>query len=260
MKTPLFALTGKVAVVTGSSSGIGRAVAERLEHAGATVIGFDRKSGADLERLTLVVDVSDEAQIEAALAGVVKRFGRLDIMVNNAGIQPLGIPIDAITPALLERTLAVNVNGVVWGIKHAARHMKVGARIINTGSFVGAVGVPDAAVYSTSKAAVMHLTKVAALELAPRGITVNSVCPGTTETPAVMNIPDNPEIAFATARTPLKRLATVSEIAAAFHFLASDDSSYLTGVNLPVDGGIQAGWERYDTVAPTEFSDGKWNE
>ncbi len=256
----MFSLAGKVAVVTGASSGIGLAVARRLRAAGATVVGFDRQPGVDADFAVRRVDVSDEAQVADGLDAVVAEHGRLDIMVNNAGIQPLGVQLDEITPALLERTFAVNVHGVVWGIKHAARLMAAGGRILNTGSFVGAVGVPGAAIYSTSKAAVMHLTKVAALELAPRGITVNSVCPGTIETPAVMNIPDNPEIPFASERTPLGRLGKVEEIAAAFHFLASDDASYLTGVNLPVDGGIQAGWERYDTVPPREFQGGAWVE
>lgn len=256
----MFSLEGKIAVVTGASSGIGLAVAKRFLQSGATVIGIDRNPTTELDCESFPIDVSSESEVSQTLFKIHKRHQRLDILVNNAGIQPLGVSLDEVTPELLERTWAVNVNGVFWGIKQGAELMKRGGRIINTGSFVGQVGVPNASVYSASKAAVMHLTRLAALELAPQGITVNSVCPGTVETPAVMDIPDNPEIEFAAQRTPLGRLAKPEEIAAAFHFLASDDASYLTGVNLPVDGGIQAGWERYDLAPPPQFKSGVWNE
>jgi NAD(P)-dependent dehydrogenase (short-subunit alcohol dehydrogenase family) len=229
----MFSLAGKVAVVTGSASGIGLAVAERFRAAGATVVGLDRNSDSPC-------DVSDESQLTAALDAVVAEHGRLDIMVNNAGIQPLGVGFASLTPQLLERTFAVNVTGVALGTKHAARHMTSGGRILNTGSFVGMIGVPQGTAYAASKAAVIHLTRLAAVELAPRGITVNCVCPGTVATPAVLDIPDNPEIPFAESRTPLGRLATPEEIAAAFHFLASDEASYITGTELVVDGGFLA--------------------
>ncbi len=256
----MFRLDGKIALVTGSSSGIGRAVAERFLKAGATVVGLDRIAATDGSYDTLISDVSSESDVSNAINETIDRHQKLDILVNNAGIQPLGVSLQDTTPQLLERTLSVNVHSVFWGVKHAKRAMGSGGRIINTGSFVGDVGVPDSSVYSVSKAAVMHLTKVSALELAPLQITVNSVCPGTTSTPAVTEIPDNPEIAFAEKRTPIGRLASTDEIAAAFHFLASDEASYITGVNLPVDGGIAAGWERYDTVAPAEFANGQWKD
>ncbi|HEY8899021.1 MAG TPA: SDR family oxidoreductase [Chthoniobacterales bacterium] len=249
----MFSLPGKVAVVTGSASGIGLAVAERFRAAGAAVVGLDRNSASPC-------DVSDESQLAAALDAVVAEHGRLDIMVNNAGIQPLGVDFATLTPQLLERTFAVNVNGVALGTKHAARHMTVGGRILNTGSFVGMIGVPQGTAYAASKAAVIHLTRLAAVELASRGITVNCVCPGTVATPAVLDIPDNPEIPFAESRTPLGRLATPEEIAAAFHFLASDEASYITGAILPVDGGITAGWERYDLTTPPNILNGRWTE
>jgi NAD(P)-dependent dehydrogenase (short-subunit alcohol dehydrogenase family) len=250
----MFSLTGKIAIVTGAASGIGLAVADRFRTAGAIVVGIDR---APAEHC-IVADVSDEAALAAAFDAVVAEHGRLDSVVNNAGIQPLGVDFANLTPALLERTFAVNVNGVALGIKHAARHMNSGGRIVNTGSFVGTIGVPHGTAYAASKAAVIHLTRCAAVELAPRGITVNCVCPGTVATPAVLDIPDNPEIPFAEARTPLGRLATPEEIAAAFHFLASDEAGYITGAILPVDGGITAGWERYDLVAPSNVVNGSW--
>lgn len=249
----MFSLQNKIAVVTGSASGIGKAVAERFRAAGATVVGLDRNGESPC-------DVSEEPQLAEALDRVVEKFGRLDILVNNAGIQPLGVDFASLTPQLLERTFAVNVHGVAFGIKHAARLMKAGGRILNTGSFVGLLGVPAGTAYAASKAAVAHLTRLAAVELAPRGINVNCVCPGTVATPAVLEIPNNPEIPFAEARTPLGRLASPDEIAVAFHFLASPEASYITGAILPVDGGITAGWERYDLTTPPNIVNGKWTD
>lgn len=259
MLAPHFSLDGRVAVVTGGSSGIGRAIVERFVAAGALVTVLDRTPGCFPAGVTFVEgDVSREEDVAGALDEVNAHLGRLDIVVNNAGIQPLGVGFSAVTGDLLARTFAVNVNGVAYGIKHAGRHMARGGRILNTGSFVGLTGVPGGAAYASSKAAVIHLTRLASIELAPRGITVNCVCPGTIRTPAVMEIPQNPEIAFAESRTPLGRLGEPEEVAAAFHFLASAEASYLTGAVLSVDGGICAGWERYDTVAPPNVVGGCW--
>ncbi len=251
----MFSLEGKVAIVTGASSGIGRAVALRFRAAGANVLGVDLQAGEDP---IFPADVSVESEVAAAWEESIRLYGRLDIVVNNAGIQPLGVDFANLTEQLLNRTFAVNVNGVAFGIKHAARLMGRGGRIINTGSFVGMLGVPCGTAYAASKAAVIHLTKLAAVELAPRSITVNCVCPGTVLTPAVTDIPNNPEIAFVEKRTPLGRLAEPDEVAAAFQFLASTEASYVTGAILPVDGGITAGWEAYDLTAPSQVKDGLW--
>jgi NAD(P)-dependent dehydrogenase (short-subunit alcohol dehydrogenase family) len=251
----MFSLEGKVAVVTGASSGIGQAVAQRFREAGAQVLGVDLQEG---EEPVFQADVSVESDVAAAWDEAVRLYGKLDIVVNNAGIQPLGVNFANLTEQLLNRTFAVNVNGVAFGIKHASRLMSRGGRIINTGSFVGMLGVPCGTAYAASKAAVIHLTKLAAVELAPKWITVNCVCPGTVMTPAVMSIPNNPEIAFVEKRTPLGRLAAPDEIAAAFQFLASAEASYVTGAILPVDGGIVAGWEDYDLTLPSQVQDGLW--
>ncbi|MDF1656137.1 MAG: SDR family oxidoreductase [Verrucomicrobiales bacterium] len=256
-----FSLEGKVAIVTGGSSGIGEAIVNRFHEAGATVVVADRKAPVDSSFEFIETDVSEESQIAALVDAVVAKHGQLDIMVNNAGIQPLGVSFKDLTPALLEKTLSVNVHGVAFGIKHAARVMQSGGRILNTASFVGTLGIPAGTAYATSKAAVAHLTKCGALELASEGVTVNAVAPGTIETPAVLEIEDNPEIPFAESRTPLGRLGTPEEIAAAFHFLASDDASYVTGAIIPVDGGIAAGWERYDLTLPSEINAaGEWQD
>lgn len=255
-----FSLAGKTALVTGASSGIGLATARRFMAAGARVHGLDRKPSGDEDFPVMEVDVTDEPALAGAFDQVAAEAGGLDILVNNAGIQPLGVSFEQLTPQLIRRTLDVNVLAIALGHKHALRHLQAGGRILNTGSFVGLMGVPLGTIYAASKAAVIQLTRLAAVEFAPRGITVNCVAPGTVRTPFVTDIPDNPEIAFMDERTPLGRLGEPEEIAAAYHFLASDEASYITGAVLPVDGGIMAGWERYDVVPPDSYKDGVWSD
>jgi NAD(P)-dependent dehydrogenase (short-subunit alcohol dehydrogenase family) len=252
-----FSLAGKAALVTGGSSGIGRAIALRFRAAGAQVLVVDRAPSAD-DFAFQHADVCNEPDIAAAFDTAVARFGKLDIAVNNAGIQPLGVGFDAVTGDLMARTFGVNVNGVAFGIKHAGRVLVEGGRVINTASFVGMIGTPGGAAYSTSKAAVIHLTRLGAIELAPQRITVNAISPGTIRTPAVTSIPDNPEIPFMEKRTPLGRLGEPDEVAALVHFLASDAAGYITGQNIAIDGGLTAGWMEYDLVAPANVRDGKW--
>lgn len=258
---PPFSLEGRIAIVTGGSSGIGAALVARFRAAGALVTIADRLPPAGDDDDYVRTDVSNEDEVADLLVGVMSRHGRLDILINNAGIQPLGVTFDTVTSSVLQRTFEVNVHGVTYGIKHASRIMKKGGRIVNMASFVGLLGIPGGTAYAASKAAVIHLTKCAAIELAARGITVNAIAPGTILTPAVTGIPDNPEIAFAESRTPMGRLGAPDEVAAAVHFLASDEASYITGAVLSVDGGISAGWERYDLTLPNEISPrGEWHD
>jgi NAD(P)-dependent dehydrogenase (short-subunit alcohol dehydrogenase family) len=252
-----FSLSGKSALVTGGSSGIGRAIAQRFREAGANVLVIDRVPTPD-DFPFFKADVSREEEIAAAFDAAVARFGKLDIAVNNAGIQPLGVGFENVTGDLLARTFGVNVNGVTFGIKHAARVLANGGRVINMASFVGMIGTPGGTAYSASKAAVIHLTKLGAIELAPRHITVNAISPGTIRTPAVTGIPNNPEIPFIEKRTPLARLGEPEEVAALAHFLASDEAAYITGQNIAIDGGLTAGWTEYDLVPPASVRDGKW--
>lgn len=258
-----FSLHGKNAIITGGCSGIGLAIARRFREQGAQVLIADRMAGGERVAAEIGVhfhltDVSKEDEVAAAFARAEAAFGQVQVLVNNAGIQPLGVGFDEITGPLFERTLAVNVHGVAFGIKHAGRRLADHGRVINLASFVGLIGVPRGTAYATSKAAVAHLTKLGAIELAARGITVNAISPGTILTPAVTEIPNNPEIPFVTSRTPLRRLGQPDEVAALAQFLASDEAAYITGQNIAIDGGITAGWMDYDLVPPDNVQDGKW--
>jgi len=258
-----FSLAGKAAIVTGGCSGIGLAIARRFRGQGAQVLIADRqRDGArvaeEIGAQFQLADVSIEAEVAAAFDAARESFGQVHILVNNAGIQPLGVGFDEITGPLLERTFAVNVNGVAFGLKYAGRHLVDGGRVVNLASFVGLIGVPGGTAYAASKAAVAHLTKLGAIELAPRRITVNAISPGTILTPAVTDIADNPEIPFIKRRTPLGRLGQPEEVAALCHFLVSDEAAYITGQNIAVDGGLTTGWTDYDLVPPANIQKGRW--
>lgn len=246
----MFSIKDLSVVVTGGASGIGRAIAERFSAAGAKItIADTTEASAFAGRIggaSVIADVSREADVVRALETARETFGRVDVLINNAGIQPLGVSLEATTEALLQQTFSVNVNSVVFGTKHAPRFLPRGGRVINTASFVGLIAAPGIGVYGASKAAVIHLTKIGAIELAKYGITVNCVCPGTVATPAVMDIPDNPEVAFIERTALAGRLAQPEEIAAAFHYLASPEAAYVTGHALAVDGGMTAGMTEMD--------------
>ena len=259
----MFSLADKTAVVTGAASGIGLAISRRFLAAGARVLMVDRKANgaaaaAELGALFFQADVSVEPEVLAMLEHARAHFGAVHILINNAGIQPMGVGFAGLTPALIERTLAVNVQGVIYGIKHAAALLSENGRVINMASFVGAIASPGTSIYAASKAAVIHLSRLGAIELAVRGITVNSVSPGAVRTPAVTDIPDNPEIPFMEARTPLRRLCEPDEVAALCHFLASGEAAYITGQNIGIDGGLTAGWTSYDLVPPPNLENGIW--
>lgn len=248
---------GAVALVTGGLSGIGRAIVERLLAEGGSAVIADLLSAADAEATMasfganaayVQLDVGDEAGWGAAVETVTTRFGRLDILVANAGIGGVG-RVQDVTLAEWHRTMRVNVDGVFLATKHCADLLAAaggdrrgGASIVNISSIMGLVGLPQTSPYNASKGAVRLFTKATALEFAEAGvpIRVNSVHPGFVETPLLMRESDADAQAFYRSSTPMGRMAQSDEIAAAVLFLASTDASYMTGSELVVDGGFTA--------------------
>lgn len=249
----MFDLTGKVALVTGASSGIGRAAAMALANQGAKVAVAARRVdklqalAAEIknhgkEALVLEMDVTKKDQIVAGVAKIVETFGRLDILLNNAGVAEFA-PFDTMTEGQWDKTLDTNLKGYFLVAQASAREMtkhKWG-RIINISSIASAgvgVGFPQIAQYCASKGGVIGLTEALADELAPVGILVNTIGPGVIETEMTEAMLKDPKQAEALlSRAPLKRAGKPEEVAAAVVFLASEESSYVTGATLYVDGG-----------------------
>lgn len=249
-------LDGKVAVITGGASGMGRAATERFCREGARVVAVDlnettgKQLVADLEDAGLrgtvrfvQGDVSTEADIAAAVAEAVDGFGRLDVVFNNAGVGGVFGPITEISVDDWDWTFGVLCRGVFLGIKHGARAMIAqgrGGAIVNTASVAGLSGGSGPQAYSAAKAAVINLTRAAAIELAPRGIRVNAICPGAINTPLLHR--GNPE-AFASMLErvqPWRGVGEARHIADAALFLASEEAEFITGEALVVDGGLTA--------------------
>lgn len=257
--------TGKVALVTGAGSGIGAATAQRLAEEDAAIILADRDEtaaghGAEAllaaghDALAITLDVADSQSV-GRLAGVItERFGQLDALINNAGIH-FGGTFAKTDRDHWRRLFAVNVDGameVSLALLPLLRLAGGSAAIVNVSSISGLGGDYGQAAYATSKGALTHLTRSMALDLAADGIRVNAVCPGSVRTPmfdaAVARL-DGATVEQTFAQTyPMGRIAEPREIAAAIVFLASEDASFITGVNLPVDGGLTAhnGAPRFD--------------
>ena len=243
-------LDRKVALVTGGSRGIGAATAIRLAEAGADVVltytvsteqaatVVDRIKAAGRRALAVRADSGDPAAVEAAVTAAVAEFGRLDVLVNNAGVGFVA-PLDETSMDDVDRILAVNVRGVLAATKAAAAHLGEGGRVITIGSCVtDRVLGGGMVLYAVSKSAMVGLTKALARELAPRGITVNLVHPGPTDTE--MNPADGPYAADQASMTAVGRYAQPAEVADAVAYLADPASGYVTATTLSVDGGHAA--------------------
>jgi 3-oxoacyl-[acyl-carrier protein] reductase len=239
-------LEGELAIVTGAAKGLGAAIAEGLEAEGARVVRTDI-AGTEVR-----LDVRDRASIDAAVEEISKSFGRPTVLVNNAGISRIG-PSDTLDEGEWSEVLDINLTGVLRCSQAVGRRMLEAGRgaIVNVASINALLGMPGRAAYCASKAGLLGLTRVLAVEWAGRGVRVNAVCPGYVRTPMV-------ERAIAQGfysegalrdRTPADRLAEPSEIAAAVAYLASRDASYLIGQALVVDGG----YTTYGAPAPASL-------
>jgi len=248
MGAPSFSLAGKVALVTGASYGIGEGLSRALALAGAEVaVGARSREpleelARDIGGLAVPLDVSDVGSIRAGVDRVVERFGRIDVLVNNAGLGDNQPALD-VTEGDWDRMMAVNARGLFFACQAAARHMlpRRSGRIVNISSQAGLVGIRGHAVYSASKGAVNQLTKVLALEWSPDGVTVNAVAPTFTVTPGTRERLADPTFrASVLARIPAGRVGTIDDIAAAVIYLSSPAGALVTGSVLVVDGGWTA--------------------
>ena len=238
-----FDFTGQTVVVTGAARGVGRAIAERFVTSGGTVVVADADAdavattSAELAVQGVVVDVSSTRDVEELVARVLDQTGRIDVVVNNAGILRDAV-LWKMSDADWEAVLAVHAGGTFKLTRAVVPHLRErgGGRIINVTSYTGMHGNVGQANYATAKAGIIGFTKTAAKELAQFGVTVNAISPNA-DTRMIASIPDERRAAIA-ASIPLKRFADPSEMTAAVAFLASEEAAYITGVVLPVDGGI----------------------
>ena len=240
-------LDGKVCVITGAASGIGAETARRFDEEGATVVGVDLQPDSP-GALAIEADITDEDQVRGMYARVREAFGRVDVLFNNAGINPnddtsvVDEPLDA-----WQRVQDVNVRSVMLCCKHGIPHLldAGGGSVINTASFVALMGAAVSQIsYTASKGAVLSMSREMGVEFARRGVRVNALCPGPVNTPLLQELfaKDPEKAARRLVHIPMGRFGEAREIANAALFLASDESSFITGSTFLVDGGLSAAY------------------
>jgi len=235
----MFSLEGKKALVTGGAQGIGLAIARSFVRAGAKVVIADLQDGeAAAEEIGgrfVFMDVTDEQAVTEALGALEEAIGKLDVLVLNAGtVHEHGI--EELPSEDFKRVMDVNTTGVFYGLKYGPRHMNDGGSIIVTSSTAGSLGAPESSAYCASKAAASSLVRCAAIELSPRGIRVNAVCPGGMQTSIAL-----PSVIFEVL-TPAGRIGVPEQdLVGIYNLLASDAGTYINGQEIAVDGGLTAG-------------------
>ncbi len=237
-------LEGRVAIVTGAGQGIGRAIAEKLRAEGASVMVADKNSGtagktaADIGGVAQVTDVSREEQVDELIAAAMSRFGKIDILVNDAALVPF-VPWEELDFAEWRRVMSVNIDGVFLMCKAVYPHMKAAGygRIVNIASNVVTAGTPNMAHYVSSKGAVFAFTRSLATEVGAHGITVNAVAPGLTASEGVMASPHAEAFDFVVSLQSIPRRGVPADIAPAVAFLASEEAHWVTGQMVTADGG-----------------------
>jgi NAD(P)-dependent dehydrogenase (short-subunit alcohol dehydrogenase family) len=249
-----FRLDNQTALITGGNRGLGFEIAKALAEAGASIVIAARDAqrneaaSAEIERefgapcLAIKCDVTDAAQVDAAVEETRQRFGRIDVLVNSAGINVRG-PIETLTPDEFDRVMRVNVTGTWLMCRAVSPVMKQQAygRIVNIGSMLSIVGMADRTAYCTSKGAILQLTRALAVELAAASVTVNAILPGPFATEMNLSLTqDSEKYAAFVARIPLGRWGELHEIGALALYLASPASSFVTGAAFPIDGGWSA--------------------
>jgi NAD(P)-dependent dehydrogenase (short-subunit alcohol dehydrogenase family) len=240
-------LQDKVCVITGTASGIGAAAARLFAAEGARVVGIDLETGAEGE-VTIQADVSDEAQVRAAFARAAEEMGRLDVLMNNAGINPTedGSVLETSLESW-QRVQDVNLRGVFLCCKHGIPHLLEagGGSVINVASFVATMGAAvSQGSYTASKGAVLSLSRELGVEFAGRGVRVNALCPGPVNTPLLEELfaKDPERAAKRLIHIPMGRFGEPEEIARAALFLAGEDSSFITATTFMVDGGLSSAY------------------
>lgn len=237
-------LEGKTAIVTGGTRGIGRSIARRYVDEGADVVVAARSERPGVETAEQLgcrfvrCDVSNYDDVAAVVEQTVEEFGGLDVIVNNAGIGPTGA-LDELALEDWYRLMSVNLDGVMHGSHAALPHLReTGGVILNVASVLGLAGGPGSVAYATAKGAIVNFTRAMAYDYAGEGIRVNCLCPGVIETDMTDPVmEDNEFYDYVFHQTPMQRIGQPEEVAGPAAFLASDDASYVTGVNLPIDGG-----------------------
>ena len=244
----MYSLKGKNAVITGGTGGIGLAIAKNFVENGANVTITGRRESGDqvageIGATFMRCDSTDEQQVKDSFAKIESSGGKIDILVVNAGTADDEGSIADYDSSDMKRMMDINFNGVFYALKYGPQHMNDGGSIITTGSASGSGSAsPGAGVYSASKAGVAYLTRTCAIELAPRGIRANAVCPAMIAGTGMMTADDGgPEAQFLSQLTAFGRMGSLDEVVGAYNFLAGSGSTFITGQEIRVDGGLTAG-------------------